>query len=207
MPKVWLDWIQGEREAASRGLGASRRPDPEDRRRSRNAPLGARRARAFWPTRKDAKLRAQFLALTLGALGLVAAEDQRFELVLAFLADVFKNRHDGHSRATDSVPIRINLCELRKLEQYPSDSTGRVQNRFLEINLPARDESSDREAAHSCPRFPAASWLRGGHVQTLAAFFLPRRIDLPAAERRLIEVEPGVPCSAIVTGKTDRSRR
>jgi predicted alpha/beta-fold hydrolase len=35
--------------------------------------------------------------------------------------------------------------------------------------------------------------LRGGHVQTLAAFFLPRRIDLPAAESRLIEVEPGVP--------------
>jgi len=35
-------------------------------------------------------------------------------------------------------------------------------------------------------------WLRGGHVQTLAAFFLSRRIDLPAAEQRLIEVEPGV---------------
>ncbi|MCU1300332.1 MAG: Alpha/beta hydrolase [Candidatus Sulfotelmatobacter sp.] len=34
--------------------------------------------------------------------------------------------------------------------------------------------------------------LRGGHVQTLAAFFLSRRIDLPAAEQRLIEVEPGV---------------
>jgi predicted alpha/beta-fold hydrolase len=29
-------------------------------------------------------------------------------------------------------------------------------------------------------------------VQTLAAFFLPRRIDLPPAEGRLIEVEPGV---------------
>ena len=36
-------------------------------------------------------------------------------------------------------------------------------------------------------------WLQGGHVQTLAAFFLPRRIELPAAEQRLIEVEPGVP--------------
>jgi predicted alpha/beta-fold hydrolase len=34
--------------------------------------------------------------------------------------------------------------------------------------------------------------LRGGHLQTLASFFLPRRIALPAAERRLIEVEPGV---------------
>jgi len=35
--------------------------------------------------------------------------------------------------------------------------------------------------------------LRGGHVQTLASFFLPRRIDLPVAEERLIEVEPGIP--------------
>ena len=34
--------------------------------------------------------------------------------------------------------------------------------------------------------------LRGGHVQTLASFFLPRRIVLPPAEERLIEVEPGV---------------
>jgi predicted alpha/beta-fold hydrolase len=34
--------------------------------------------------------------------------------------------------------------------------------------------------------------LRGGHMQTLASFFLPRHIDLPAAERRLIEVEPGI---------------
>jgi len=33
--------------------------------------------------------------------------------------------------------------------------------------------------------------LRGGHVQTLASFFLPRRITLPPAERRLIEVESG----------------
>jgi predicted alpha/beta-fold hydrolase len=35
-------------------------------------------------------------------------------------------------------------------------------------------------------------WLRGGHVQTLASFFLKRRITLPAAEKRLIEVEPGI---------------
>jgi len=34
--------------------------------------------------------------------------------------------------------------------------------------------------------------MRGGHLQTLASFFLPRRIALPASERRLIEVEPGV---------------
>jgi len=30
-------------------------------------------------------------------------------------------------------------------------------------------------------------------VQTLAAFFLSRRIDLPGAEQRLVEVEPGIP--------------
>jgi uncharacterized protein len=34
--------------------------------------------------------------------------------------------------------------------------------------------------------------FRGGHLQTLASFFLPRRIPLPPAEKRLIEVEPGV---------------
>lgn len=41
--------------------------------------------------------------------------------------------------------------------------------------------------------FRPRRWLAGGHVQTLAAFFLPRRIELPPAERRLIEVEAGVP--------------
>jgi len=34
--------------------------------------------------------------------------------------------------------------------------------------------------------------LRGGHIQTMANFFLWRRIPLPPGERRLIEVEPGV---------------
>ena len=34
--------------------------------------------------------------------------------------------------------------------------------------------------------------LRGGHVQTLASFFLARQIRLPEAEPRLIEVEPGI---------------
>jgi len=35
-------------------------------------------------------------------------------------------------------------------------------------------------------------WFRGGHAQTLASFFLARQIDLPPAEQRLIEVEPGI---------------
>jgi len=34
--------------------------------------------------------------------------------------------------------------------------------------------------------------LRGGHVQTFASFFLPRRVVLPTPEERLVEVEPGV---------------
>ena len=38
------------------------------------------------------------------------------------------------------------------------------------------------------PRGP----LRGGHVQTIASFFLRRQIALPPGEARQIEVEPGV---------------
>jgi uncharacterized protein len=34
--------------------------------------------------------------------------------------------------------------------------------------------------------------LRGGHVQTVANFFLRRRVAPPPGEKRLIEVEPGV---------------
>jgi predicted alpha/beta-fold hydrolase len=40
--------------------------------------------------------------------------------------------------------------------------------------------------------FRARRWLAGGHRQTLAAFFMQRRLQLPAAEERFIEVEPGV---------------
>jgi uncharacterized protein len=40
--------------------------------------------------------------------------------------------------------------------------------------------------------FRPRGWLRGGHVQTLASFFLPRRIHLPVAEERLVEVAPGI---------------
>jgi predicted alpha/beta-fold hydrolase len=42
------------------------------------------------------------------------------------------------------------------------------------------------------PTFRARRGLSGGHRQTLASFFLSRRITLPPAEARLIEVEPGV---------------
>ncbi|MEP6645401.1 MAG: alpha/beta fold hydrolase, partial [Acidobacteriaceae bacterium] len=34
--------------------------------------------------------------------------------------------------------------------------------------------------------------FRGGHLQTLASFFLSRNIEVPSSEARLIEVEPGI---------------
>jgi predicted alpha/beta-fold hydrolase len=40
--------------------------------------------------------------------------------------------------------------------------------------------------------FKARRWLGGGHRQTLANFFLLRRLRLPPAEERLVEVEPRV---------------
>jgi uncharacterized protein len=55
------------------------------------------------------------------------------------------------------------------------------------------DGLSDKPRAFAPSVFRPRAGLRGGHVQTLAAFFLQRRIELPEAERRLIEVEPGIP--------------
>jgi uncharacterized protein len=46
--------------------------------------------------------------------------------------------------------------------------------------------------------------LRGGHLQTVANFFLPRRIALLPAERRLIEVEPGVEVLCLCHWQQDR---
>ena len=40
--------------------------------------------------------------------------------------------------------------------------------------------------------FVPRRFLRGGHVQTLASFFLPRHFSQAPAEERCIEVEPGV---------------
>jgi len=47
------------------------------------------------------------------------------------------------------------------------------------------------------PAFRPHPWLRGGHAQTLASFFLPRRIQLPKPEERLVEVAAGDKASAI----------
>jgi predicted alpha/beta-fold hydrolase len=42
------------------------------------------------------------------------------------------------------------------------------------------------------PAFRPHPWFRGGHAQTLASFFLPRRIQLPTPEERLVEVASGM---------------
>ena len=42
------------------------------------------------------------------------------------------------------------------------------------------------------PTFVPRRGLSGGHRQTLASFFLPRRVSLPPPEARFVEVEPGV---------------
>ena len=54
------------------------------------------------------------------------------------------------------------------------------------------------------PAFLPRRGLRGGHQQTLASFFLSRRIVLPPAEPRLIEVEPGVKVLAHCHWQSDR---
>src|SRR6202049_1766920 len=54
------------------------------------------------------------------------------------------------------------------------------------------------------PIFQPRRGLRGGHRQTLASFFRTRRIALPPAEARLIEVEPGVKVLAHCHWQADR---
>jgi predicted alpha/beta-fold hydrolase len=54
------------------------------------------------------------------------------------------------------------------------------------------------------PIFLPRPGLSGGHRQTLASFFLGRRIGLPPAETRLIEVETGVKILAHCHWQTDR---
>jgi predicted alpha/beta-fold hydrolase len=42
------------------------------------------------------------------------------------------------------------------------------------------------------PQFVPRRFLRGGHLQTLASFFLFRHIEVPPSEERFVEVEAGV---------------
>jgi hypothetical protein len=48
------------------------------------------------------------------------------------------------------------------------------------------------QTAEETRPFTPRRWLRGGHIQTVASFLIPRRFHLPAPEERLIEVAPGV---------------
>src|ERR1700730_291107 len=41
-------------------------------------------------------------------------------------------------------------------------------------------------------QFRPRRFLRGGHLQTIASFLLPRRNTVPKSEEQLIEVEPGI---------------
>jgi len=49
-------------------------------------------------------------------------------------------------------------------------------------------------------------WLRGGHVQTVASFLLPRHFNLPAPEERFIEVAPGIQVLCHCHWQADRTR-
>ncbi len=48
-------------------------------------------------------------------------------------------------------------------------------------------------------------FLRGAHAQTIASFLMKRRFNLPPAEERLIEVEPGVQILCHCHWQADRS--
>jgi len=48
--------------------------------------------------------------------------------------------------------------------------------------------------------------LRGGHMQTVASFLLPRHFNLPAPEERFIEVAPGIQVLCHCHWQADRTR-
>ncbi len=54
--------------------------------------------------------------------------------------------------------------------------------------------------------FTPRRWLRGGHVQTVASFLIPRRIHLPIPEERLIEVARGIQVLCHCHWQPDRAR-
>jgi predicted alpha/beta-fold hydrolase len=54
-------------------------------------------------------------------------------------------------------------------------------------------------------KFRPRRGLRGGHVQTIASFFLRRRLALPSSESRFIEVEPGIKVLCHCHWQTDRA--
>lgn len=62
------------------------------------------------------------------------------------------------------------------------------------------------QSPETAPTFVPRRWLRGGHVQTIASFLLPRRIKLPVPEDRLIEVAPGVQVRCQCHWQGDRTK-
>src|SRR5215471_16721717 len=54
--------------------------------------------------------------------------------------------------------------------------------------------------------FEPRRWLRGAHRQTLGAFLLRRRFNLPPPEERLIEVAPGIRVLCHCHWQADRTR-
>src|SRR5882672_6402453 len=54
--------------------------------------------------------------------------------------------------------------------------------------------------------FVPRRWLRGGHVQTVASFLLPRRFNLPVPEERFIEVASGIQVLCHCHWQPDRTK-
>jgi len=62
------------------------------------------------------------------------------------------------------------------------------------------------QSPENTPPFVPRRFLRGGHVQTVAAFLMPRSLRLPAPEARLVEVAPGVRVLCHCHWQADRTK-
>ncbi|HVZ16058.1 MAG TPA: alpha/beta fold hydrolase [Terriglobales bacterium] len=61
------------------------------------------------------------------------------------------------------------------------------------MEAPSKTNPTQISDGRPCPcDFVPRWWIRGGHLQTFAANFLPRLNNLPSAEERLFSVEPDV---------------
>lgn len=69
------------------------------------------------------------------------------------------------------------------------------------------ERSSGRGTQSPVRKFRPHALLRGGHVQTIASFLLPRKIHLPVAEERLVEVAPGVQVRCLCYWQAGELRR
>ena len=64
----------------------------------------------------------------------------------------------------------------------------------MQSESPPETPTADSTRPHGCfgEPFRPRRFLTGGHAQTIAGNFLPRRNLLPTPEERLFSVEPGV---------------